>query len=102
MTSPADPQTATGVWLGRANNNSAPEASRLTGNRPLEKLATGTLTLLGAPTYSGGTIIDVPSSTSPLVTRSAARRRHLQRRNPAGQCAGRFGTQRDAERQGDA
>lgn len=49
---------ATELWFGRANNNSAPEASRLTGNRALEKFGTGTLTLSGAPTYSGGTIID--------------------------------------------
>jgi autotransporter-associated beta strand protein len=51
-------QAATELWFGKANNNSAPDAARLTGNRPLEKFGTGTLTLTGAPTYSGGTIID--------------------------------------------
>jgi autotransporter-associated beta strand protein len=49
---------ATELWFGKANNDSAPDASRLTGNRALEKFGTGTLTLSGAPTYTGGTIID--------------------------------------------
>ncbi|WP_128958572.1 autotransporter domain-containing protein [Bradyrhizobium guangzhouense] len=49
---------ATELWFGKANNDSAPEASRLTGSRALEKFGTGTLTLSGAPSYSGGTIID--------------------------------------------
>lgn len=50
--------TATELWFGKANNNSAPDVSLLTGNRALEKFGTGTLTLTGAPTYTGGTIID--------------------------------------------
>jgi len=49
---------ATELWFGKANNDSAPDASRLTGSRALEKFGTGTLTLSGAPTYAGGTIID--------------------------------------------
>ncbi|MGX4801302.1 autotransporter-associated beta strand repeat-containing protein [Bradyrhizobium guangdongense] len=50
--------TATALWFGKANNDSAPDVSLLTGNRPLEKFGTGTLTLSGAATYTGGTIID--------------------------------------------
>ncbi len=49
--------TATALWFGKANNDSAPDPSLLTGNRPLEKFGTGTLTLTGAPTYSGGTFV---------------------------------------------
>ena len=49
--------TATALWFGKANNDSAPDASLLTGNRPLEKFGMGTLTLSGPATYSGGTFI---------------------------------------------
>lgn len=49
---------ATALWFGKANNDSAPDVSLLTGNRPLEKFGTGTLTLSGNATYTGGTIID--------------------------------------------
>lgn len=50
--------TATALWFGKANNDSAPDVSLLTGSRPLEKFGTGTLTLSGNATYTGGTIID--------------------------------------------
>jgi autotransporter-associated beta strand protein len=50
--------SATELWFGKANNDSAPDVSLLTGNRPLEKFGTGTLTLTGNATYTGGTIID--------------------------------------------
>ena len=50
--------SATELWFGKANNDSAPDVSLLTGNRPLEKFGTGTLTLSGNATYTGGTIID--------------------------------------------
>jgi autotransporter-associated beta strand protein len=49
--------TATALWFGKANNDSAPDPSLLTGNRPLEKFGTGTLTLTGPATYTGGTFI---------------------------------------------
>jgi autotransporter-associated beta strand protein len=50
--------TATALWFGKANNDSAPDVSLLTGNRLLEKFGTGTLTLAGNATYTGGTVID--------------------------------------------
>jgi autotransporter-associated beta strand protein len=49
---------ASALWFGKANNDSAPDVSLLTGNRPLEKFGSGTLTLGGSATYTGGTIID--------------------------------------------
>jgi autotransporter-associated beta strand protein len=49
--------TATALWFGKANNDSAPDPSLLTGNRPLDKFGTGTLTLTGPATYSGGTFV---------------------------------------------
>ncbi|MBC9882637.1 hypothetical protein G8O24_35615 [Bradyrhizobium sp. INPA01-394B] len=49
---------ASALWFGKANNDSAPDVSLLTGNRPLEKFGTGTLTLSGSASYTGGTIID--------------------------------------------
>ena len=50
--------SATALWFGKANNDSAPDVSLLSGNRPLEKFGTGTLTLSGNASYAGGTIID--------------------------------------------
>jgi autotransporter-associated beta strand protein len=50
--------SANELWFGKANNDSAPDVALLTGNRPLHKFGTGTLTLTGAATYTGGTIID--------------------------------------------
>ncbi len=49
---------ATVLQFGLANNDSHPDASLLTGNRPLIKYGTGTLTIAGNATYSGGTRID--------------------------------------------
>lgn len=49
---------ATVLQFGLANNDSAPDASLLTGNRPLIKYGTGTLTIAGDATYTGGTTID--------------------------------------------
>jgi autotransporter-associated beta strand protein len=49
--------TATALWFGKANNDSTPDPSLLTGNRPLDKFGTGTLTLTGPATYSGGTFV---------------------------------------------
>jgi autotransporter-associated beta strand protein len=53
---------ATLLQFGLANNNSAPDASFLTdgttGGRPLIKYGTGTLTISGAATYTGGTTIE--------------------------------------------
>jgi autotransporter-associated beta strand protein len=49
---------ASELWFGKADNDSNPSPSLLTGDRPLEKFGTGTLTLSGVATYTGGTIID--------------------------------------------
>ncbi|MDE2154373.1 MAG: autotransporter domain-containing protein [Xanthomonadaceae bacterium] len=49
---------ATVLQFGLANNDSNPDASLLTGNRPLIKYGTGTLTIAGNATYTGGTSID--------------------------------------------
>ena len=52
---------ATVLQFGLANNDSVPDASFLTngtvGNRPLIKYGTGTLTIAGDATYTGGTTI---------------------------------------------
>src|SRR5262249_38019487 len=54
------PQAAV-LQFGLANNDSVPDASFLTngtvGNRPLIKYGTGTLTIAGDATYTGGTTI---------------------------------------------
>lgn len=49
---------ATVLQFGLANNDSNPDASLLTGNRPLIKYGTGTLAIVGNATYTGGTTID--------------------------------------------
>ncbi|MDE2307823.1 MAG: autotransporter-associated beta strand repeat-containing protein, partial [Xanthomonadaceae bacterium] len=49
---------ATVLQFGLANNDSNPDVSLLTGNRPLIKYGTGTLTLTGNASYTGGTSID--------------------------------------------
>lgn len=49
---------ATVLQFGLANNDSNPDTSLLTGNRPLIKYGTGTLTIAGHATYTGGTTID--------------------------------------------
>lgn len=48
---------ATVLQFGLANNDSAPDASFLTGNRRLIKYGTGTLTITGDATYTGNTTI---------------------------------------------
>lgn len=49
---------ATVLQFGLANNDSNPDVSLLTGNRPLIKYGTGMLTIAGSATYTGGTTID--------------------------------------------
>ena len=49
---------ATVLQFGLANNDSNPDVSLLTGNRPLIKYGTGTLTIAGNAAYTGGTTID--------------------------------------------
>jgi len=49
---------ATVLQFGLANNDSNPAASLLTGNRPLIKYGTGTLTIAGNATYTGGSTIN--------------------------------------------
>lgn len=49
---------ATVLQFGLANNDSAPSASILTGNRPLYKYGTGTLTLSGAPSFTGTVFLE--------------------------------------------
>ncbi|MDE1894953.1 MAG: autotransporter domain-containing protein, partial [Xanthomonadaceae bacterium] len=49
---------ATVLQFGLANNDSNPDVSLLSGNRPLIKYGTGTLTLTGNASYTGGTSID--------------------------------------------
>jgi autotransporter-associated beta strand protein len=46
------------LQFGLANNDSNPDASLLTGNRPLIKYGSGTLTLAGQASYTGGTFIN--------------------------------------------
>lgn len=50
--------TATLLKFGAADNDSAPDAALLTGNRNLEKVGTGTLTITGSPTYTGATLVN--------------------------------------------
>lgn len=49
---------ATVLQFGLANNDSNPDVSLLTGNRPLIKYGTGTLTIAGHATYTGGSSLD--------------------------------------------
>lgn len=44
--------------FGRADNDSAPEAARLFGDRPLVKYGTGTLLLPDGGTWTGGTVLN--------------------------------------------
>ncbi len=46
------------LQFGLANNDSTPDASLLTGNRPLIKYGSGTLLITGSGTYTGGTTIN--------------------------------------------
>ena len=46
------------LQFGLANNDSNPDPSLLSGNRPLIKYGTGTLTLTGTASYTGGTTIN--------------------------------------------
>ncbi|WP_266170498.1 autotransporter domain-containing protein [Dyella subtropica] len=46
------------LQFGLANNDSNPDASLLSGNRPLIKYGSGTLTINGAAAYSGGTTVN--------------------------------------------
>ncbi|WP_298352865.1 Hint domain-containing protein, partial [Rhodoblastus sp.] len=50
--------SASVLQFGLANNNSTPDASLLTGARPLIKYGTGVLTISGAAGYTGGSTID--------------------------------------------
>ncbi|MFB9262053.1 autotransporter domain-containing protein [Bradyrhizobium erythrophlei] len=50
--------SASVLQFGLADNDSTPDAAVLTGNRPLIKYGTGTLTVIGNATYAGGTTID--------------------------------------------
>lgn len=45
--------SATTLQFGLANNDSTPDASILTGNRPLNKYGTGTLTITGNASFTG-------------------------------------------------
>ncbi|MBS0653819.1 MAG: hypothetical protein JSR39_09905, partial [Verrucomicrobia bacterium] len=45
--------SAATLQFGLANNDSTPDSSVLTGNRPLNKYGTGTLTITGSPTFTG-------------------------------------------------
>ena len=49
--------SATRLVYGAADNDSNPDAVWLTGNRPLEKVGTGTLTIAGTATYTGSTTV---------------------------------------------
>ena len=46
------------LQFGLADNDSMPDTSLLTGDRPLIKYGTGTLLITGAATYTGGTTIE--------------------------------------------
>ena len=50
--------TATVLQYGLADNDSAPDASFLTGARPLVKYGTGTLTIAGTSSYTGSTTVN--------------------------------------------
>jgi autotransporter-associated beta strand protein len=50
--------TATVLQYGLADNDSAPDASFLTGARPLIKYGTGTLTISGTSSYTGSTTVN--------------------------------------------
>jgi autotransporter-associated beta strand protein len=50
--------TATVLQFGLANNDSTPGPSQLTGDRPLIKYGTGTLTITSDASYTGGTTIN--------------------------------------------
>ncbi len=50
--------TATVLQYGLADNDSAPDASFLTGARPLQKYGTGTLTIAGTAAYTGSTTVN--------------------------------------------
>jgi autotransporter-associated beta strand protein len=72
--------TATALRYGLADNDSTPDASFLTGARPLEKMGAGTLTIDGAATYTGtstvfaGTMVvngTIASSSSLTVNANA-------------------------------
>ena len=49
--------TATVLRFGLADNDSAPDASFLTGARPLEKVGAGTLAISGTTSYTGATSV---------------------------------------------
>lgn len=49
--------SASVLRFGLADNNSSPDVSFLTGNRPLEKYGSGTLSISGLSTYTGGTTV---------------------------------------------
>lgn len=50
--------SATQLQFGLANNDSNPDASVLTGARPLVKFGTGNLTITGTASYGGGSTIN--------------------------------------------
>ncbi len=50
--------TATVLRFGLANNDSAPDPSLLTGSRALQKFGTGTLTISGNATFTGGSTLN--------------------------------------------
>src|SRR5258708_38007574 len=72
---------ATVLQFGLANNDSMPDASFLTngpvGVRPLIKYGTGTLTIAGDATYTGGTTINGGA----LVLGNGGARRSVVRKN---------------------
>ena len=49
--------SATKLVYGAADNDSNPDAIWLSGNRPLEKVGTGTLTIAGTAAYTGSTTV---------------------------------------------
>ena len=49
--------SATVLRFGLADNDSSPDVSFLTGARPLQKYGSGTLSIAGISTYSGGTTV---------------------------------------------